>query len=407
MVMADTLLIYYKPQSAQSSWVLIDDRGSFISKLEHGHLSDITAIAKGKCATVLIDSACINIENVNIPGHNKQRQAQAVPFALEEQLATDIDDMHFAVGKINSNHEIPVVSINKSFLDATLEQFSEAEIFVDTLSADVLALPFTENSWSILVDEDGAIIKTDHSNGYYCDRDNLPAILSSLFNTSSKPDSIIYFHKDDDHHAADLIANIDTAISINTYDSHPVEIFSKNISDAQQLNILQGDYAPKRKSNLAFKPWKSVAALFIAWLFVQLISANIESNQLEEKNQLLTSQIEKEFKRANPAARKFNNMRKRMERQLKQLKNGGSDSNPLFLQILSDAAPAFDKNKTVNIRGIVFRSQYVDMDLQADSLQSLEKVKALLNANKKLKVVMSTSVEKNKTRGRLRLEAQG
>jgi len=405
--MADTLVIYYSPQQQHIYWTHINEQGEILSQPERSDFNNISTIAKGKHATVLIDSACINIETVNIPGQNKQRQAQAVPFALEEQLATDIDDMHFALGKKTSDQLIPVISIDRSLLEDSLQKFSEAGIFVSVLSADILALPFTENNWSILVDENSCIIKTDHGNGYYCDRDNLSVILPTLLNEKDTPESITYFHKEDDSHAADLIANIDITLSIKTYQSHAIEVFSKNLIDAQQLNILQGEYTPKRQSNLALKPWKSVAALFITLLFVQMISAGIESQQLEEKNQLLTSQIEKQFKRANPTARKFNNMRKRMERKLKQLSNGGSETSPLFLQILSDAAPAFSKNKKVNIRGIIFRSQYVDMDLQAESLQSLEKIKNLLSANRKLKVVMSTSVEKNKTRGRLRLEAQG
>jgi len=405
--MTETLLIYFQPQQQRICCVLLNEQGKLLSQPEHGNLNDIAAIAKGKQATVLIDSACINIESVNIPGQNKQRQAQAVPFALEEQLATDIDDMHFAMGKKNSDQLIPVISIDRSLLENSLQQFRDAGVFVNILSADILALPFTENNWSILVDEDSAIIKTSHSNGYYCDRDNLAVILAPLLNKEDAPESITYFHKDDDSHAAELIADIDTTLNIKTYQSHAIEVFAKNLTDAQQLNILQGEYTPKRQSNLALKPWKSVAALFVAWLTVQMISAGIESQQLAEKNQALTSQIEKQFKLANPSARKFNNMRKRMERKLKQLKNGGSETDPLFLQILADAAPAFSKIKKVNIRGIVFRSQYVDMDLQAESLQSLEEVKNLLSANRKLKVVMSTSVEKNKTRGRLRLEAQG
>jgi len=405
--MAETLLIYYKPQLQRSCWALINEQGKFISKISHGDLSDITAIAKGKRATVLIDSACVNIESVNIPSQSKQRQLQAVPFALEEQLANDIDDIHFAVGKKTADQHIPVVSINKSLLENTLQQFKQADILIDVLAADVLTLPFTENSWTILVDEDSTLIKTDHSHGYYCDRNNFSIIFSSLLDKHNTPDAITYFHKSDDSHAVDLIADVDVSLSIKTYDTHPLKILAQNLHDVHQINILQGDYAPKRQSNLALKPWKSVAALFALWMIVQIISASIESQQLEDKNQMLSSQIEKEFKRAHPSARKFNNMRKRMERTLKQLRTGGNDSDALFLQILSDAAPAFTKTKNINIQGIVYRNHYVDMDLQADSLQSLEQVKNLLTANRKLKVVMSTSVEKNKTRGRLRLEAQG
>ena len=405
--MAESLLIYYKPQSQHSSWALTNEQGKLVSEFNHGDISDISAMAKGKHATVLIDTAYLNIDNVDVPGQNKQRQLQAVPFAMEEQLASNIDDMHFALGKKVGDLPIPVISISHTLLGDLLGQFKQAGVFVETLSADVLALPFIENEWTVLVHETGALVKTGPLNGYYCDRENLSILLSTQLNKENAAENITYYHNSNDEQATELLADLKITLNTKTYQTHPLEVFAANLDDPRQLNILQGNYSPKRQSNLALKPWKSVAALFVAWMMVEMLSASIESQQLEEKNQLLTSQIEKQFKSANPTARKFNNMQKRMERKLKEMQGGGSTNDPLFLQILTDAAPAFSKSKNVNIHGIVYRNNYIDMDLQADSLQSLEDIKGLLSANRKLKVVMSTSVEKNKTRGRLRLEAQG
>lgn len=409
--MADSLVIYYQPSaddasSDHASLVLINEQGKLASKPEQGSLSNITAIAKGKRATVLLDSANLNIESVKIPGQNKQRQLQAVPFALEEQLASDIEEMHFAIGKKISDQDLPVISINRNILDQCLQQLKNANVSVTVMGADVLALPISANSWTILVDGQSALIKTGTTSGYYCDRDNLDFILNGLLKNNT-PETISLFHQDNDSHAANLLTDIDITLKIKTYANNKLEVFAQNLTDAQQFNILQGDYAPKSQSSQLLKPWKSVAALFATWMVVQLITANIEISQLKEKNQTLNSQIEKQFKQANPGARKFNNMRKRMERKLKQLQTGGSGNDPLFLDILANATPAFTKTKNVNIEGIVFRNKYVDMDLRADSLQSLEDIKALLSANRKLKVVMSTSVEKDKTKGRLRLETQG
>ena len=405
--MAETLLINYKPHLDHCYWTLINEQGECISQLSQGSLSDISSMAKGKHATVLLDAACLTLHKVNIPSQNRQRQLQAVPFALEEQLASDIEDMHFALGKKTSAQDLPVISINKSLLDTTLAAFKDAGIYIDLLSTDVLALPFVDNSWTIFIDEDNVLIKTDHDMGYYCDRNNLSVILANLLKKRSTPESIHFYHKDDDTHAAELLSSIDISLNIKTYSSHPVEVFAHHLADARQANILQGEYTPKREGTVALLPWKSVAALVGLWILVQMLTASIESWQLEDKNLALTSQIEKEFKLANPAAKNFNNMQKRMQRQLQQLQNGGNDNAPLFLHILSNAAAAFNNKKSIQIQGIVFRSQYVDIDLQADSLKILDELKNELVVNRKLKVVMSTTVEKNKTRGRLRLEAQG
>ncbi len=406
--MADTLLIHFKPGSAQhASWAFVDEQGNLTTKPDSGSLSDITTLAKGCRTTVLIDSSCINLESVNVPSQNRQRQLQAVPFALEDNLAVDIEDMHFALGKKQADDLLPVISITRSLLDEILEQFKQSNIFISHLSADSLALPVAENSWTILLDTDSAIIKTDHFTGHYCDRDNLPVIISALIKKSEHPpENIIFFHQDNDQHAADLLASIDASISIKTYSEYPLTIFAPDLEDAHELNILQGDYAPKRESSALLKPWKSVAAIAGVWIILQLVYASIEINQLEEKNLQLTQQIEKEFKRVNPGARKFHNIKKRMERKLKELRGGGGKSDQVFLQILSEAAPVLSNNKNIDIRGIVYKGKHIDMDISADSLQTLEAIKNKLIAKRKIKTILSTSIEKNKTRGRLRLEIQ-
>ena len=171
--------------------------------------------------------------------------------------------------------------------------------------------------------------------------------------------------------------------------------------------MLQGKYAPRRKGSALLKPWKAVAALFASWLVVQLVYAGLQINQLQTSNQELTVQLEKEFKRAMPGARKFNNMQKRMERKLKELKGGaGDDQDDNFMHLLSASIPSIS-NQQIQIHGMVYNNKRIDMELQANSLQTLESMKSSLAANKNIKATLSTSIEKDKVIGRLRLERQG
>ena len=139
-----------------------------------------------------------------------------------------------------------------------------------------------------------------------------------------------------------------------------------------------------------------------------MIMAVMETQILEQKNMQLTRQIEQQFKRAIPEAKKYTGMRNRMKNRLKELKSGtGASSDQVFLKILAEAAPALASNNKVIINGISYRSKHLDLDLQTDSLQNLESVKNKLAALRGIKTVLSTSVEKDKVKGRLRLEKQG
>lgn len=403
----ETLLIHYRPCDRDHvSWCLLDASDKTGNEIQHGKLADLEATAKGRRATVLIDSSCTSIESVQVPSNNRQRQLQAVPYALEDCLASDVDKMHFALGKKQADDRIPVITIDKGLFESTLDRFRQANVTVETLSADCLALPIKDDSWTVLIHNQNVLIKTSSCRGYFCDRDLLPTLLPALMEQADQPpQSIQFFHEHEDVHAADLLGATETALNIQTYEQHPLHIFAENLRDTQEINLLQGKFAPRRESNALLKPWKAVAAIALVWTVLQLIHAGFEIRQLQYENRLLTGTIEKQFKRVLPGARKFTNMKNRVERRLRELRGGGGKDDEVFLELLAGAATSFG-NKQITIHGMAYNNKRIDMEIQAKSLQELEAIKSQLNGIKTMKTTLSTSVEKDKVKGRLRLEKQ-
>lgn len=407
--MTGTLIFHYLPSEPDSLRCITRNAQNQYSELETLSLTELAEKAKDQKCIALLDSSVLTIATVNLPTQNRQRQIQAVPFALEDQLASDIDDTHFALSKKQQGDELTVAAINKDILDDLLQGFAQAGLVVDSLLPDVLALPLRDDGWTLLIDQQRALIKMSADQGCYTDRDNLAILLKSLIAKSSQPpQQLLLIHADDDSHAAQLIEHADMALAVETFDTDALTIFANNLQNAQQLNILQGPYAYKKQSDFAWQPWRAVAALVGVWMVLQMTLAVMETRDLEQKNMQLTRQIEQQFKRAIPDAKKFTGMRNRMKNRLKDLKSGsGTGSDQVFLDILAEAAPALASNNKVTINGISYRSKHLDLDLQTDSLQHLESVKNKLAAIPGIKTILSTSVEKDTVKGRLRLEKQG
>ncbi len=407
--MSEFLIVHYKPgqQSSMQYWVMGGGQHPSIT-LGHGSLEDLQAIARGKKVTILIDAHYTTLESVNIPSKNRSKQLQAIPYAMEDSLAEDIEDTHFAPGRADES-KVPVIAIKRKLLQQTLDIFKQQQIHVDTITADSVALPGSSKQWCILLDEDSALIKTGESQAHCCDRQNLVVILQALlYQNLTAPDSIRYYYKENDTEAESLLADIDITVNAQSYKNHALEIFVVNLNQSQPINLLQGEFAQKRGDNTWLQPWKSVAAVASIWIILQLGYDSMLASQLEVKNQLLSKQIEKEFKRAMPGAKKMTNMKKRVERRLNELKFGGSAGNKNgFLQILSKVSPVLSESDRHKIKAAVYRNNYIDIDLTAKSLQDIEKIKDKLASIPGIKTVLSTTVEKDSVSGRLRLEAKG
>lgn len=414
--MNEFLIIHYKPghKSNLQYWAMGADQHPSIT-LGHGSLDELKAIARGKKVSVLIDAHYTTLESVKIPSKNRSKQLQAIPFAMEDQLAEDIEDTHFALGKASDN-TVPVIAIKRELLQNTIDLFNQQNIHIEALTADSIALPGSDSHWSILLDEDSALIKTGSSQAHCCDRENLTVILQALLSQNSnaddnniQPDTITYYYKESDTEAETLLQDFDIKLEKQPYKNHALEIFVQHLKEVQSFNLLQGEFTPKRDSSVTWlKPWKSVAIAASIWMILHLGYNGMLAADLEKKNLVLTKQIETEFKRAVPDARKMTNMQKRVERRLKDLQSGGAGSSAGgFLQILSKVSPALSKNDRTNIKAAVYRNNYIDIDLSAKSLQDIEKLKDKLTAIPGIKTVLSTTVEKDNVQGRLRLEVKG
>lgn len=410
--MSEFLVIHYKPmlsdglQNNVHYWALGGDQHPSIT-LGHGSLQELKPIARGKKVSILIDANLTSLKVLNIPSKNRSKQLQAIPFAMEDLLAEDIDDTHFALGKPDGD-KLPVIAIKRTLLQQILDTFLQQEIHIDCICADSIPLPATLTQWSILLDNERALIKTNEHQALTCERDNLQLFLQALLEQEPQPESIDLFYQAEDSEALSILSSTDITINAHHFKNHSLEIFLKHMDRAASFNLLQGEFMVKRDDNSWILPWKSVAGFFAIWIALQLSSAVFNSAQLAEKNLSLSKKIETEFRRAMPEARRMTNIQKRVERRLKDLRSGGqAEKQNGFLQILSKASSALKNNNELSINAAVYRNNYIDVDLSAKSLQAIEKTKSALDALPGIKTVLSTTVEKNNVSARLRLEAKG
>ena len=84
---------------AAAEWIVMDGSGARRSNVQSGPLDLAVATAAGRKVIVLVPGTDALLAEPVLPVKSGAKLAQVVPFALEEHLAVDVDDLHFAVGK--------------------------------------------------------------------------------------------------------------------------------------------------------------------------------------------------------------------------------------------------------------------------------------------------------------------
>jgi len=232
---------------------------------------------------------------------------------------------------------------------------------------------------------------------------------ASLNKAENKPEKIVYLFLDGEE-PDPALEHIDTDVEIMrvAYNSHPLVVFCGEYARAKSLNLLQGQYKPRRKSSGHWYRWRLAASLAAVWLVLYAGINLFELNRLKAKNTELGIQIVEIYKKSFPASKRIVNPRVQMEQKLNELKGGGGPQGSQFLALLTESVSVISSQNDIEVQSIDFRNNRMDIGLTGTNLQSVETLNKQLNKNTKLNTeITSATSEKNIVKGSIRLQRSG
>src|ERR1700739_297455 len=108
------------PGHEDTEWLSIDEAGSSITAKQRGPLGLAAVLARSAKVVVLAPATQILLAEPELPPGSGVKLARAVPFALEEQLTEDVDELCFALGRRQPNGRAPVAVVSRDLLKAWL-----------------------------------------------------------------------------------------------------------------------------------------------------------------------------------------------------------------------------------------------------------------------------------------------
>lgn len=204
-------------------------------------------------AWVLVPASDCAFHRVTLPAGLRQRPQQILPFLLEEQLATDVEEVHFALLHRQKNI-CHVAALQRQKMREWLARCDELGLEVLALTPDVLALPFTPGRWSALQVGEQWLIRHQAWGGMAAEAGWLAELLSPgeeqpPIDSYSPPPPIPAPWRE--QAAQDLLQ------------------LAAADPTAQRICLRQGDFAPKRRWQPAGLRWRpamaAAAALALLW----------------------------------------------------------------------------------------------------------------------------------------------
>ncbi|MCA1805925.1 MAG: type II secretion system protein GspL [Xanthomonadaceae bacterium] len=368
--MRNTLLIEATdPDLHTVRWLAFDAGGATPEGVRAGRLEEAAALAAGRRVLLLVPATELLLTQARVPSRNRQRILKAVPFALEEQLAGNLDELHFALGPVRGEDH-PVAVVARARMDAWLETCAAAGLQPDVLLPEVLALPLEEGQWTLLLRQEQAAVRTGALEGFGCERANLPLLLRQWREQEVPPLRVL-------GDPAPELAQAGFELR-EAEPRDPLLVMADRLADGPPLNLLQGRYSRSEQFSRLWRPWRATAALLVAGLVLDIVYLGIDYHRLGQEQARLEVATVELFRQALPGATRMVNPRAQLQQRLAALERGAGGGQAGFLALLGQAGSVLRGTGGLELQGANFRDGTLDLELTVANLQVLDQLKQQL-----------------------------
>lgn len=361
-------------------YLLADGRTCWLDARRRAAAGDpaaaVAAAGERKIVLVVPGEDVLLAETRLPPVRQAARRRQAARYALEDRLATPVDELHFALGLRRGDGVTPIAAVARERMTAWLEGLRTHGAEVAAVVPDCLCLPAAENgAWRVWLADDRALVRGGEWAGFACEYDLLPELLAA---GTGDPPRLAALAVDGDGERALLGRLREHGREVETdFVDDAGEIRARLLAGAARppaLDLRQGEYAPASKLGNWWRPLRATAALFAGWLVLALAAQALTYWQLRREAEDLHARSEAAFREAFPAVGRIRDLRVQAEEELRTLRGDGS-AGTLFT-LLQATAEAAGGDGGLRVESLQYREGALYLSLSGDDVQALERLQA-------------------------------
>lgn len=336
----------------------------------------------GQRLTVLVPGEDVLLLELPRIAGSPAQLAQAVPFAVEEQLAAPVEQQHVAWQLRGERLCVAVTAQER--MQQWLAPLRVAGLEPDALLPDTLALPVGARP-QLLVEQGRCRLRLGESRALAIEEDSLQSLASRL------PQPV------DAWLVGDAVSPLPTQSQQRIAAALPLLAAA-----ARQpgLNLLQGAYAPPRRVDGAQRSWRLAAALAVAALGLVLLAAVVDQRKLAAKVAAQESEMAALYRKAVPGAGPVDDPALQLQAVLRAEGLAGGDP---VLDLLARAAPALAADTRVALEAIDYRDGHLDLLLQAADVAGLDALRQRLQSAGLAVEILASTPGSQGVQGRLRI----
>jgi general secretion pathway protein L len=311
---------------------------------------------------------------------------KALPYALEEQLAEDVEDLHFVVLGKPETECVQVAVISKAALHYWVDELKAAGFNLQELVPDGLCVPYgTPDHWSLILLKERVLLRTDTYTAFAFKGTQIPVILDAVFDEIGAEQQALRLtlinEKSDvvagrvlDALGAEIRAtDVEIPIKVERrhIDSGLLEVLAHTLINWQTQrrvpNLLVGAFKQEVRRQRVNVKWKPVAALLALWFVLQLGVFTAQGLMLSNQAAALETEALNTYKRYFPGDPNVNVsiLKRRIEGKLRGAGGGSAGFLPAF-SVVGAQIYEIDRGRhqTIQLRRVTYEGKSGELRLE-------------------------------------------
>lgn len=363
-------------------WLLLDRQATLVSQGDGDaalldRLVDLQTAREADDVIVLVPTEHCLAVRCSVPGRTVGQMRRALPYAVEEFLAGDIDAMHVAAGPVRRNVPVDALLIDRELLRGWLDGLASHGIVATIALPDAALLPVADDAVTVLFAEQRILMRSAEQL-IGCESDTLKLALESWIETTSAAQLRVMLVNGDVPalERAELEQLADRPVDWQSADSEltPLAYLAQSFdSTAHPVNLLQGQFAPPKTTGGHWQRWRSVAALLAIWFSILVISEVVTGVWASRRADATASDVEALYRSYFPADQRIVDPYKQMVAHL----GGRADDSPSFLSLLGSLAAGLAANPNAELHSVTYNEARAELGAEVavsgfDALEALK-----------------------------------
>ena len=371
--------LYFYLEKYSQFFVVNSDKG-ISSITEYGsfeELNDVITVLKDFDEIIgLIPGEFVSVLEVKLPIRSRKKAMQALPFALEDQVAGNIDDLHFSLLDWKPNDISTVAIISREKWYSYLLWMEDNSIALNQIIPDFELLPLQSQQSAVLFHEQSSnrvLIKFKEQQLVKGIAIGLEELTFWVDEFDAQAQELVY----NDPVLSESLASIHNPGELKILNTATIHDFSLQPSDKLNQMAL---YKPEQGRQFfeKSKPWLIAGIVFLVLSLIVNIAFDVhEYRVLKVQQKVLNEKIESIFSENFPHIDRIVDAQLQFQREISLLQ-GNAEGTRHFLFLLDSVVKSVPKNNT-RVEEIFYRNSALNITINADNFQMLDRFTAKLD----------------------------